>query len=72
MILLSKTANKKSSPKADLTEGKFAGNRQRKSVAPKGRRKCADLRGQIADSYSARCRPVESISTGGSSSRVEK
>ena len=38
----------------------------------KGRRKSADLRGQIADSYSVRCRTVESMSTGGNPSRVEK
>lgn len=38
----------------------------------KGRRKCADLRGQIAVGYSACCKPVESISTGGRSSSVEK
>ena len=30
---LDKPANKKSSPKSDLTEEKFAGSRQRKSVA---------------------------------------
>lgn len=44
----------------------------RKSATQKGRRKCADLRGQVTVGYSAWCRPVESMSTGGSPSRVEK
>ena len=64
-------ANKKSSLKADLTKENIAGSRRRKSATQKGRRKCAGLRGQVTVGYSAWCRPVESISTGGSPSSVE-
>ena len=50
---MTKPANKKSSPKLDLTEEKIVGSRQRKSATQKGRRKCADLRGQVTAGYSA-------------------
>ena len=65
-------ANKKSSSKMDLEEEKYADSGWKKSATQKGRRKCADLRGRVTVSYSAWCRPVESMSTGGSPSRVEK
>lgn len=48
------------------------GQQVEKSATQNGRRKSADLRGQITVSYSAWCRPVESMSTGDSPSNVEK
>ena len=47
-----KPANKKSSPKADLTGEKLQAADREKSTAQKGRRKCADLKGQITVGYS--------------------
>ncbi len=57
----------------DMEDEKYADSCQKKRATQKGHRKCADLRGRVTVSYSAWCKPVESMSTGGRDpSRVEK
>ena len=72
LIILAKVPTNDDVTNAFLKFPLIAGSRQRKSATQKDHRKSADLRGRIAVSHFAWRRPVESISTGGRPSGLEK